>query len=210
MKQSFFNFKLESNYSIDNYFVSSSNSESYKSITKNEFGHIQKLLIGSKKSGKTHLGFIWKKINNAIIFKDNIEEIVENKKNIFIDNYLENINEEQLFHIINHCHLNNLSILLTSEIELFEYKFHLNDLFSRLKTFNILRINLPDDELIVNIMNKLLYDKQIVINNSEIFQYILKRIDRSYDKIYSLIENIDNLSLEKKRELTIPLIKNLI
>ena len=47
-------------------------------------------------------------------------------------------------------------------------------------------------------------------NNSEIFTYVLKRINRTYEDIYLLVENIDKLSLEKKKELTIPLIKELI
>ena len=81
---------------------------------------------------------------------------------------------------------------------------------SRLKSFNFIKIKIPDDELIVNLINKLLYDKQIIINNSEIFSYVLKRIKRSYKDIYLLVDKIDKLSLEKKRELTVPLIKELI
>ena len=69
---------------------------------------------------------------------------------------------------------------------------------------------LPDDELIVNLLIKLLSDKQIIIHNSEIFSFILKRINRTYENIYWLVEKIDKLSLEKKRELTIPLIKELL
>ena len=93
---------------------------------------------------------------------------------------------------------------------MFEHNFLLKDLVSRLKTFNLLRINLPDDDLIINLIIKLLHDKQIIIKNKEIFHYILKRIERSYEEIFLLIENIDKLSLEKKRELTIPLIKKLL
>jgi len=92
----------------------------------------------------------------------------------------------------------------------FEHNFLLKDLVSRLKTFNLLRINLPDDDLIINLIIKLLHDKQIIIKNEEIFHYILKRIERSYEEVFLLIENIDKLSLEKKRELTIPLIKKLL
>ena len=93
---------------------------------------------------------------------------------------------------------------------MFEHNFLLKDLVSRLKTFNLLRINLPDDDLIINLIIKLLHDKQIIIKNKEIFHYILKRIERSYEDTFLLIENIDKLSLEKKRELTIPLIKKLL
>ena len=46
--------------------------------------------------------------------------------------------------------------------------------------------------------------------NSNIIEYILKRIDRTYESINNFVENVDKLSLEKKRELTIPLIKELL
>ena len=69
---------------------------------------------------------------------------------------------------------------------------------------------MPNDELIVNLLIKLLSDKQIIIHNSEIFSFLLKRINRTYEDIYKLVQKIDKLSLEKKRELTIPLIKELL
>ena len=52
--------------------------------------------------------------------------------------------------------------------------------------------------------------KQIIIKNPEILNFILRRVNRSYEKIFLLIEKIDRLSLEQKRQLTIPLIKELI
>ena len=146
----------------------------------------------------------------ALLDKNNFEIILNYKKNIFIDDFLKNINEEQIFHLINHCSINKLTILFTSNKEMFEHNFFLQDLLSRIKTFHTLRIDLPDDDLIINLMIKLLHDKQIIIKNEEIFHYILKRIERSYEEIFLLIEKIDKLSLEKKRELTIPLIKKLL
>ena len=77
-------------------------------------------------------------------------------------------------------------------------------------TFHFIKIKKPDDNLIMNLLIKLLFDKQIIINNPEIFSFILKRIRRTYEDIYLLVEKIDKLSLEKKRELTIPLIRELL
>ena len=57
---------------------------------------------------------------------------------------------------------------------------------------------------------KLLYDKQIIIKNSEIFFYITKRINRTYVDLYNFVEKIDKLSLSKKKQLSIPLIKELL
>jgi len=210
MEQSYFNYNLKPGLAIDDFFVSTSNKKAYSFILNNKIDNKKILLIGPNKSGKTHLGKIWQKNNNAISYENNFEIILNYKKNIFIDDFLKNINEEQIFHLINHCSINKLTILLTSNKELFEHNFLLKDLVSRLKTFNLLRINLPDDDLIINLIIKLLHDKQIIIKNKEIFHYILKRIERSYEDTFLLIENIDKLSLEKKRELTIPLIKKLL
>ena len=210
MEQSYFNYNLKPGLAIDDFFVSTSNKKAYSFILNNKIDNKKILLIGPNKSGKTHLGKIWQKNNIAVSYENNFEIILNYKKNIFIDDFLKNINEEQIFHLINHCSINKLTILLTSNKELFEHNFLLKDLVSRLKTFNLLRINLPDDDLIINLIIKLLHDKQIIIKNKEIFHYILKRIERSYEDTFLLIENIDKLSLEKKRELTIPLIKKLL
>ena len=210
MEQSYFNYNLKPGLAIDDFFVSTSNKKAYNFILNKKIDNQKILLIGPNKSGKTHLGKIWQKNNNAVSYENNFEIILNYKKNIFIDDFLKNINEEQIFHLINHCSINKLTILLTSNKEVFEHNFLLKDLVSRLKTFNLLRINLPDDDLIINLIIKLLHDKQIIIKNEEIFHYILKRIERSYEEIFLLIENIDKLSLEKKRELTIPLIKKLL
>jgi len=210
MEQSYFNYNLKPGLAIDDFFVSTSNQKAFNFILNKKIDNKKILLIGPNKSGKTHLGKIWQKNNNAVSYENNFEIILNYKKNIFIDDFLKNINEEKIFHLINHCSINKLTILLTSNKEVFEHNFLLKDLISRLKTFNLLRINLPDDDLIINLIIKLLHDKQIIIKNKEIFYYILKRIERSYEEIFLLIENIDKLSLEKKRELTIPLIKKLL
>ena len=210
MEQSYFNYNLKPGLAIDDFFVSTSNKKAYSFILNKKIDNKKILLIGPNKSGKTHLGKIWQKNNNAISYENNFEIILNYKKNIFIDDFLKNINEEQIFHLINHCSINKLTILLTSNKEVFEHNFLLKDLVSRLKTFNLLRIDLPDDDLIINLIIKLLHDKQIIIKNEEIFHYILKRIERSYEDIFLLIENIDKLSMKKKRELTIPLIKKLL
>ncbi len=210
MEQSYFNYNLKPGLAIDDFFVSTSNKKAYSFILNKKIDNKKILLIGPNKSGKTHLGKIWQKNNNAVSYENNFEIILNYKKNIFIDDFLKNINEEQIFHLINHCSINKLTILLTSNKEVFEHNFLLKDLVSRLKTFNLLRIDLPDDDLIINLIIKLLHDKQIIIKNEEIFHYILKRIERSYEEVFLLIENIDKLSLEKKRELTIPLIKKLL
>ena len=209
MKQSFFKFIKKENYSSQNFIVSKSNSSANILLQNNFVNNI--ILKGPKKCGKTHLGLIWKNKNNAIEYQLEIYELIFQKKiNIFIDNFFLNLDEEKMFHLVNHCFNNNLKILISTDKSIVNHKFKYADLKSRLMTFNLLEINEPDDELIYNLLLKLLYDRQIIIKNEEIFDYIVKRINRTYDDIYKFVSKIDKLSLEKKKKLTIPLIKELL
>ena len=209
MQQKYFNYNLKAHLSIDDYFIGDSNQDSYNRLINNNFSK-NFFLNGPTKSGKSHLGLIWKKKFHAISYENNLNQILDKKLNVLVDNFFKNTNEEDVFHMINHCNSNNLNILIISNISLFEFKFKLKDLSSRLKTFTNIKINLPDDLLLMNLMIKLLNDKQIIVKNPEIFNYIIKRVDRSYEKVFILISKIDKLLFEKNKQLTIPLIKELI
>ena len=209
MEQKYFNYNLKAHLSIDDYFIGDSNKDSYDHLINNNFSK-NFFLNGPDKSGKSHLGLIWKKKFHAMSYNNNLNQILDNKLNVLVDNFLINTNEEDIFHVINHCNLNNLNILIISNVALFDYAFKLEDLSSRLKTFTNIKINLPDDLLLMNLMIKLLNDKQIIVKNPEIFNYIIKRVDRSYEKVFILIDKIDKLLFEKNKQLTIPLIKELI
>ena len=99
---------------------------------------------------------------------------------------------------------------ITSNFHINDIDLKLNDLKSRLKTFINVKINNPDDDMLLNILTKLFIDKQFIINSDEIFGYILKRANRSYEEMFYIVHKLDNLSLEKKRQLTIPLIKEIL
>ena len=132
-----------------------------------------------------------------------------NKRNVLIDNLL-TFDQEKIFHIVDYCILNNLKLLITSNIKINEIKFQFKDLSSRLKTFTNLEIYNPDDEMLLAILTKLLIDKQFIINSNDVFEYILRRVDRSYKGINEIVNKLDIISLEKKRQLTIPLIKEIL
>ena len=210
MKQKIFDYKIKPKYNIEDFYVTNANIEAYNFIINIDDNLINNIIIyGPNKSGKTHLGNIWSKINKAIIYNKN-KNIFNIKNNIFIDDYDKNTSEEDLFHLINHCSINNLKLLLTTNKHINEQIFNLPDLSSRIKSFVSIEIKMPDDELIVNLINKLLSDKQIIVNNPEIFPYILKRINRTYEDIYVLVKKLDQFSLEKKKEINISLIRELI
>ena len=70
-------------------------------------------------------------------------------------------------------------------------------------------IELPTDDLCRVIISKLFSDKQIEIN-PRVFEYILKNIDRSYEKMLKFIKDIDELSLSSGKSININLIKKVL
>ena len=206
-KQISFNYTFIDHHNEHNYFVNVTNVDAFNGLFK--FDNNLFFLYGPSKSGKSFLSKIWLKKNNAIEFKNNFEILLDSKKNIVIDD-LQLFNEENIFHIVNNSILNNSKILITSNKKIHEIKFKYKDLSSRLKTFLFLEIKQPNDEMLLTILTKLLIDKQFIINSKDIFEYILKRVERSYQGINEIVEKLDSLSLEKKRQLTIPLIKEIL
>jgi len=207
-KQKIFNFNFNEFDDYSNFYVNKTNFDAYNAIIKNN--DQKKFLYGPNKSGKSFLGEIWCKKYNAVKYNNNFQKIININKNILIDNINNKINQEEIFHIINHCSLNNLYILITSNLLINEIKFKLNDLNSRLKIFTFLKINKPDDDMLLNILTKLFIQKQFVINSKDIFQFILKNTNRTYENIINIVNRLDALSIEKKRQLTIPLIKEIL
>ena len=208
-EQFFFDFKSNSLLDINNFFVNKTNSKAFSLISNNNFLE-NIILVGPSKSGKSHLANIWKNNKNALIFNNNIDEIILQNKNVLIENLFYDLDEEIIFYLINHCLSNKLNVLVTSDIDLYEYNFKVSDLLSRLKVFNYVSINKPDEEILINVLTKLLMEKQFIIKNIDIFEFLLKRVNRTYEDIYNLVNKMDKLSLEKNKKLTIPLIRELI
>ena len=207
INQKIFNYKFKNNDNKFNFFVNETNFYAFNALINNDLKH--SFLFGPKKSGKSYLAKIWLKKNNAIKFDINKDLYVIQDKNILIDNLI-SYDQEKIFYIVNNCILNNSKLLITSDIKINEIHFKFKDLSSRLKTFSNLEINQPNDEMLLAILTKLLVDKQFIIKSNEIFEYILRRVDRSYEGINEIVKKLDILSLEKKRQLTIPLIKEIL
>ena len=208
IKQDIINYKFKIENDHLDFYVNGTNRLSFNIISNNKFDKI--FLIGPEKSGKSILGKIWKYNNNAIYYNKNFEDLINSDHNIIIDQLNSKCNEEELFHLINYCDTKKLKILIISSIELNNLKFKTLDLISRLKTFVNANILNPDDDMLLNILTKLFIEKQFIINGEEIFEFIIRRTNRTYADIIYLVQKLDKLSLEKKRQLTIPLIKEIL
>ena len=215
LNQKVLNFEYEKTYKIDDFLISKSNEHIYKYLEKWPKWEKNFLNIsGEKHSGKTHLIKIFLKKNLGIKIDAkflNNEKLKEIKlfQNIILENFDENIDEKLAYSFFNLIEQENKYLILTSETPIVEMNFELDDLQSRCKNFILLDIGKPDDELIFALILKNLSDRQIFLDK-KLINYIIKRIDRSYGKIFDLIYKIDELSLKKKKSIDLKIIKEVL
>ena len=105
--------------------------------------------------------------------------------------------------------MDNKFIIITSEKPIVDIDFSLADLKSRTKNFLLQKIEKPDDELMFALILKNLSDRQISIDK-KLIDFIIKRIDRSYGKIFDFIYKVDELSLKKKKPIDFKIIKEVL
>ena len=128
-------------------------------------------------------------------------------QNIVLENFDQNVDQKLAYTFFNFIEQENKYLIVTSSISIVKINFDLNDLKSRCKNFILQDIGKPDDELIFALI-KNLSDRQISLDK-KLINYIVKRIDRSYGKIFDLIYKIDEISLKKNKSIDMKIIKKL-
>ena len=68
---------------------------------------------------------------------------------------------------------------------------------------------MPTDDLLKVIISKTFSDKQINLS-PKISEYIIKNVERSYEKMFKLLKDIDELSLTSGKQISINLVKKVI
>ena len=212
LDQEIIKFEYDKNFKFDDFYVSKSNEHIY--ILLNKWPKWSKNFLninGEAFSGKTHLIDIFLKRFNGIKFEaklfnnDNLKDI-KIHQNIVLENISEDVDEKLIYTLFNIIDQENKYLITTSRESIVDIKFNLDDLRSRAKNFLLQKIEKPDDEMIFALILKNLSDRQILIEK-KLINFIIKRIDRSYGKIYDFIYKIDEISLKKKKSIDLKIIK---
>ena len=213
MNQLVFKFPFKTKYFEQDYYVSSNNFSAYKLIESwPNWPDKWVNIFGPNGSGKTHLSNILKKKIDTIEILDakNIknENLINFEKLncLIIDNYENNIEENLFYSILNQSKQLNSYIVVNSIIPIKDNKFNLIDLKSRAESFVNLGIELPTDDLLRVIISKCFSDKQIEIT-PKVSEYIIKNIERSYEKVFKFIKEIDDLSISSRKSINNNIIK---
>ena len=215
LSQEIIKFDYEQNFKDDDFYISKSNK--HIQVLLNNWPKWEKNFLninGEKFSGKTHLINIFLKkfkgikLEANLLNNDNLKDI-KIYQNIVLENLNENINEKLFFSLLNIIEQDNKYLIITSIKPIVEINFSLNDLKSRSTNFLLSSIEKPDDELIFALILKNLSDRQISLDK-KLINYIIKRIDRSYSKIFDFIYKIDEISLKKKKSIDLKIIKDVL
>jgi len=215
LNQLILNFDYEQNFKDQDFYVSKSNEYSFKLL--NSWPNWERNfvnLIGENFSGKTHLVNIFLEkfkgikldacdINNETLTKIKIYQ------NIIIENLTEEVDENIFFTLLNIIDQDNKYLIVTTNKPIVNFIFKLKDLNSRSKNFILSSIQKPEDDLMFALILKNLSDRQISIDK-KLIDFIIKRIDRSYGKIFDFIYKIDEISLKRKKPIDFRIIKEVL
>lgn len=180
-------------------------------------------IYGPSGCGKTHLANVFAQmvalktshpyripfIKASQINKNMAHDLFETNPQIVIEDLHTLTNQEALFHLYNTYRDFGGNILFTSNIAPARINFSLPDLRSRMNIVPNIEIKAPDDDLLTTLIVKLFMDRQIT-PSQELLNYLIKNIHRSFSYVRKLVEEIDNISLAKKRAISINIAKEAI
>jgi len=211
LNQLLLDFDYKQNFRDDDFYVGKSNYYAFELINKWPKWEKNFLNIsGEKYSGKTHLINIFLKkfkgfrIETSLLNGENLKKI-KPYQNIVLEDLDLNVDEKLIYTLFNLIDQDNKFLVITSTLPIVEINFQLDDLRSRTKNCLLTKIENPDDELMFALILKNLSDRQITLDK-KLIDFIIKRVERSYGKIFEFIYKIDEISLKKKKSIDFKII----
>jgi chromosomal replication initiation ATPase DnaA len=211
LNQLLLDFDYEQNFRDDDFYVGKSNFYPFELINKWPKWEKNFLNIsGEKFSGKTHLANIFLKkfkgirVESSLLNDENLKSI-KPYQNIVLEDLNLDVNEKLIYTLFNIVDQDNKFLIITSLEPVAEIDFRLKDLISRTKNCLLAKIENPDDELMFALILKNLSDRQIILDK-KLIDFIIKRVERSYGKIFEFIYKIDKISLKKKKSIDFKII----
>ena len=224
-KQLTFPWNKENKSSFDSFYTTKLNKQ-LLFLLKDEALKDDLLIYGAKDSGKTYLlQALCNQFNNqgkssfflpmrqAIELSVDILDSLENIELVCIDGLESLVGNKAweigLFNLINRSFNSNNRLIFTSAKNIDGMNFELKDLDSRLRKIQSHELHsLADDDILYAL--KHIANLRCIELGSKEAQYLLTYADRNISDLVKILESLDQLSMEMKRRITIPLIKEVI
>ena len=171
-------------------------------------------VYGPEGSGKTHLAMVFAARARAefigpssivaamrLVLDGSLRECVLEDADGFED--------AALLHLLNALTEKGGHVLLTARTAPARWNVKLPDLKSRLRALPSVAIAAPDDESLAAILVKLFADRQLRVHQS-VIEWLTARIERSFNGARKAVAALDAASLEKRREITVALARDVL
>lgn len=167
------------------------------------------LLCGPAGSGKSHLASVWAETTGAAVIAARDLDAAKvpdcARKPLVIEDIPEiagkNDSEEALFHLHNMMLAEGHAMLLTGQGAPRDWGIRLPDLASRLIGTPVAQLDMPDDALLAALLAKLFADRQLA-PAPDLIEYLVRRIERSFEAARDVVIQLDAASLAEKRPIT--------
>ncbi|MDJ1016532.1 MAG: chromosomal replication initiator DnaA [Paracoccaceae bacterium] len=199
----------------DDFFVSAANAAAIARIDAPESWINGKLcVIGPAGAGKTHLASVWAEATGAVCAdaSDLADlDIAALDRPVALDgaDRIAEADEALAFHLHNRLRELSLPLLLTGRAGPTGWSTSLPDLRSRFEATEVVEIGQPDDRLLAAVLVKHFADRQLGVP-PRLIDWLLPRMERSFDFARRLAERLDADSLSEGRAVTRPLAQQVL
>ena len=211
--------------SLEGFYTSQENSHLLSLLKDSDF--LDDLFIyGTKESGKTFLlqamcnsyssvskSSLYIPLKKVMNYGVEIFESLENIDLICVDGIEETISkiewEKAIFNLINKALILESRLILTSSKDLKSLNFLLPDLESRIRKIQSYELHPINDKDIFDALKYISKLTSINLGDKEA-KYLVTYSQRNISNLVHILESLDQLSMEMKRKITIPLIKEVI
>lgn len=211
-----FDMSFDPVYRWENFYISSSNEKAVTQIRQWPRWQSPILLVqGPAHCGKTHLAHLWQQESRAKFLDleqtslDALAQLIHDKPYVILED-IEHIRDEvKLFHLFNLVHEHHGSLLVTARTPPHQWSFKLPDLMSRCRALPVVGIQQPDDDLLHALLIKRFSDVQLRVA-PRVLDYLIHHMERSYKAVELISQEINRQSLERKRGVTVPFVRNVL
>jgi len=145
------------------------------------------ILTGPRKSGRSLLG--------RIVAQRTGGELVDPA---------ERTDEEAVFHAWNRAQGCRRPLIVVADVPPPAWEIALPDLRSRMMATPVVKMPEPDEPLAAALIEKLCHQRGLACPQ-ELVRYVVPRIDRSFLAVNRVVDALDELALERRQALTVPL-----
>ena len=117
--------------------------------------------------------------------------------------------ETAIFNLINNCQTSGCRLIFGSSKNSSAINFSLNDLKSRVRKIDQIEVFPISDSNLSSAFEEISKHRSIIIGDKEL-NYLLTYTERSISSLTNILNKLDELSIQQKRKITIPLIKEII